>query len=87
MNIVIPPLVIPPPPAKPEPVLFKHGDVVVLSMGPNVCIKVSGVSYVDPSPSNKIGASGKGGAHAYLPLPEAERLLESLTKMIARLKS
>ena len=84
MRIVIPPL---PTPTKPEPVLYKHGDVTVLSMGPNVCIKVSGVSYVDPSPSNKIGASGKGGTHAYLPLPEAERLLESLTKMITRLKS
>ena len=85
MKIVIPPL--PAPATKPEPVLYKHGDVTVLSMGPNVCIKVVGVSYVDPSPSNKIGASGKGGAHAYLSLPAAEQLLESLTKMIARLKS
>lgn len=83
LNITIPPL---PDPPKKKSAYFKRGDITLVSMGSNICLKATGMSYVDPSPSNKIGASGQGGTHAYIPLPEAEQLLEALQSAIEKLK-
>lgn len=85
LTISIPPLPDATPPKK-EPAYYKHGDVSVHTCGPKLCVKVEGISYVNASPSCKTGASGTGGAYTYLPLIDAEKLLESLAATIDKLK-